>query len=112
MDGRILIAAGVLLVASAVSAVLPPFGENHTRVVREVEAAGAGNLDHISLSDMMFWFRKHPQVAQRIAPQCIDIARTANARWNSSLEGRVCRAAIPVSAKDTLITGHVFTATN
>ena len=62
-------------------------------VVREVEAAGAGNLNTYTQPGLAQWFSTRSELARKIAGECGPIAGNRGANWATSAEGTVCLAA-------------------
>ena len=91
MRREILITATVLA-AVCLSGCYDPHAQD-SRIVREVEAAGAGNLSSFTYQGLVDWFFKHPDVTKKIAGECAAVARTAPANWLTTAEGTTCHAA-------------------
>lgn len=91
MRRKVFITAIVLAIVF-VSGCYDPRAQN-SRIVREVEAAGAGNLSTFTYPGLVDWFSKHPDVTKKIAGECAAAARNAPANWLTSAEGTTCRAA-------------------
>lgn len=72
--------------------------EPDSAIVRQVEAAGAGNVRAASNDALLDWFRKHPEVGQEIRKLCEPIRTNAPATWADTTEGRVCQGAQAASA--------------
>ena len=64
-----------------------------SKIVREVEAAGSGDLSTYTLQGLEQWFGERPQLATKIAYECFPIRKTATANWLTTAEGSVCQAA-------------------
>ncbi len=64
-----------------------------SRIVREVEAAGSGNISTYTLPGLVQWFSHRPDLATRVANECRPIESVAGANWGTSAEGSVCYAA-------------------
>ncbi len=76
----------------ASSACYDPYAQG-SKIVREVEAAGSGDLSTFSQSGLVLWFSKRPQMAVKIYAECRPIEKTAPANWPDTAEGSVCNAA-------------------
>lgn len=61
-----------------------------SKIVREVEAAGSGDISRYTVPGLTEWFSHRPQLATKIASECVPIARSAPANWATSAEGTVC----------------------
>ena len=61
-------------------------------IVREVEAAGSGNLDTSSPQGLGIWFGNHRQFANKISKECEPLLNKGDAHWAETAEGRVCAA--------------------
>lgn len=72
--------------------------EPDSAIVRQVEAAGAGDVRAASNDALLDWFRKHPQVGQETRKLCEPIRKDAPAKWADTTEGRVCQAAHTAAA--------------
>jgi hypothetical protein len=72
--------------------------EPDSAIVRQVEAAGAGDVRAASNDALLDWFRKHPQVGQETRKLCEPIRKDAPAKWADTTEGRVCQAAQTAAA--------------
>lgn len=62
-------------------------------IVREVEAAGAGDLRTYTAPGLRQWFASRPELALRIASECAPLAKGAQANWIVTAEGTTCQAA-------------------
>jgi hypothetical protein len=62
-------------------------------VVREVEAAGSGNLDVSGPVGLDVFFANRPALALRINTECEPLYTHGDAHWAETAEGRVCLAA-------------------
>lgn len=82
----------LLLCLAASIACYDPHAQN-SKIVREVEAAGAGNLSTYTQPGLVQWFSSRPELAKKIAAECQPISRTASADWLTTSEGTVCHAA-------------------
>ncbi len=65
-----------------------------SKIVREVEAAGSGDISTFTPQGLAFWFQQHPKMALQISAECAPILKTAQANWVTSAEGSVCQAAL------------------
>jgi hypothetical protein len=81
----------------------------NSAIVRQVEAAGAGDISSYTLQGLVQWFSVRPQFALQISNQCRAVAMTAPANWLTSAEGTTCHAA-DISAPPPTYTakGQVF----
>ena len=82
-----------------------PGSAAESKIVQEVQAAGAGQLDQAAESAIQGWLGQHLDVAKRIGPECNVVMKNATANWSTSTEGRVCTAAahvLFVAPKDIL----------
>jgi hypothetical protein len=66
---------------------------HQSKIVREVEAAGAGDLSTYNRQGLAQWFYHHQDVAIRVAKECEPIAKVAPANWNTTAEGTICTVA-------------------
>ncbi len=82
---------GVVLIVMSVSCYDPHAQES--RIVREVEANGSGNISTYTAPGLSEWFSTRPQLAKKIAGECEPIRQIAGANWLTSSEGSVCHAA-------------------
>ena len=73
-----------------------PGSAAESKIVQEVQAAGAGQLDQTAEPAIQGWLGQHVEVAKRIGPECNVVMKSATANWSSSTEGRVCTAAAQV----------------
>lgn len=64
-----------------------------SRIVREVESAGAGNISTYTIPGLVQWFSHRPELAKKVASECAPIESGAGANWGTSAEGSVCYAA-------------------
>ena len=64
-----------------------------SKIVREVEAAGSGSLSTYTLPGLEQWFGERPELATKIAYECLPLRKRAGANWLTTAEGSVCRAA-------------------
>jgi hypothetical protein len=62
-------------------------------IVREVEAAGSGNMDVSSPIGLNTFFAARPELASRINTECEPLASHGDAHWAETAEGRICSAA-------------------
>ncbi|MBV8437256.1 MAG: hypothetical protein JOY95_07055 [Silvibacterium sp.] len=88
------VSAGVLLgvFTFLMTACYDPHAQD-SKIVREVEAAGSGNLSTYTLQGLEQWFMERPQLATKIAYECLPLRKTATANWLTTAEGSVCQAA-------------------
>lgn len=91
--------SGILVVAVAVAAStlivwnhISPLGGG-SRIVREVEAAGAGEVSRWGEPQLMPWFARHREFARKITEECRPIAERAPATWIFTPEGTACHSA-------------------
>ena len=64
-----------------------------SQIVREVEAAGAGNISTYTYQGLGQWLAQRPELAKKIAAECVPIAQKAPANWLTTAEGTTCHAA-------------------
>jgi hypothetical protein len=64
-----------------------------SKIVREVKAAGAGDISTYTVPGLTEWFSHRAELATRIANECLPMAKTAPANWATSAEGTVCHVA-------------------
>jgi hypothetical protein len=64
-----------------------------SQIIREVEAAGSGPVENVSVQSLFTWFEQHTHLANQINKQCEQVKKTVAATWGDSPEGRVCEAA-------------------
>ena len=85
----------VLILAAAALLLTACYDRNAQRsaIVRQVEAAGAGDLSTYTQQGLTQWFSTRPQLAQQIAAECVPIAKVAPANWLTTSEGTVCHVA-------------------
>ena len=84
------------IVIGAVTLLLAACYDPHARdskIVREVEAAGSGSLSTYTLPGLEQWFGERPELAIKIAYECLSLRKTAGANWLTTAEGSVCQAA-------------------
>lgn len=74
-----------------------------SRIVREVEAAGSGNISTYSVPGLTEWFSQRPEFATKIANECVLVARTAPANWTTSAEGAACYVATKTAPAPPMI---------
>jgi hypothetical protein len=67
-----------------------------SKIVQEVEAAGAGNLSTFNYQGLALWLADRPALTRKVYAECVPISRTAAANWNTTAEGTVCHAAATV----------------
>jgi len=67
--------------------------EPKSKIVQQVEAAGAGDLSTASATSIQQWFLHHEDLAKHINKECEAVKPNANATWSDSTEGRTCHAA-------------------
>ena len=67
--------------------------EPPSKIVRKVEAAGAGDVRTASQQSIEDWFRKHSGFAVEVRDECRPVREKAPATWSGTTEGRVCNAA-------------------
>ena len=91
LAGRILVSLVVVLAAYGCGRWRP------SRIVAEVEKAGAGDLRTASLGSIVGWFQKHPSLAITVDNLCVPAREHALAKWPETTEGRVCNAAAQVA---------------
>lgn len=85
----------MMLVATLVateSACYDPHAHD-SKIVREVEAAGSGDISTYTVQGLTEWFSHRPELAKKVANECAPIAKTAPANWTTSAEGTVCYVA-------------------
>jgi hypothetical protein len=63
-----------------------------SKIVREVQAAGGGNLDFSTLQGLAIFFSDRPQLATKINDECAHLTGQ-DAHWAETAEGRTCAAA-------------------
>ena len=84
------------IVIGAVTLLLTACSDPHARdskIVCEVEAAGSGSLSTYTLPGLEQWFGERPELATKIAYECLPLRKTAGANWLTTAEGSVCQAA-------------------
>ena len=62
-------------------------------IVREVQAAGAGNLSTFTYQGLAEWFSHRPAFTKKIYAECVSVAQNAPANWTTTAEGTTCHAA-------------------
>lgn len=82
----------VLMTAGVLAGCYDPHAQQ-SKIVREVEAAGAGDLSTYTEAGLVQWFSSRPALATKIATECEPISRAATANWLTTSEGTVCHAA-------------------
>lgn len=87
-----LLATVIVLAVLSESSCYDPHAQE-SRIVREVEAAGAGNISTYTVPGLVQWFSSRPDLARTVAGQCAPLERAAGANWGTSAEGSVCYAA-------------------
>lgn len=86
------ISAAITVIVVNESSCYDPHAQD-SKVVREVEAAGAGNISTYSVPGLAQWFSQRPELATKIASECAPIEKVASASWATSAEGSVCYVA-------------------
>src|SRR3954465_2325286 len=66
---------------------------HQSKIVREVEAAGSGDLTTFTQLGLRQWFGQRPELASRIFHECLPLMKTAQANWITTAEGATCQAA-------------------
>jgi hypothetical protein len=92
------LAVGMLLLV-LMSGCYDPHAQQ-SAVVREVEAAGSGNLDTSTADGLKDFFGNHPKLANKISAECVPFAKKADAHWVETAEGRTCLAAHAMAQTD------------
>ena len=64
-----------------------------SKIVREAEANGSGNLNTFTLPGLANWFSHRPQLATKIDGECRPLWTSGDANWVTTAEGTVCQAA-------------------
>jgi hypothetical protein len=70
-----------------------------SRIIQEVQAAGSGPVENVSIPSLYQWFEKHTHLANQINKECNEVQKTAAADWGDSPEGHVCEAASQISVR-------------
>ena len=89
---KTLFLTGSFLTALILTSCYDPHAQS-SPIVREVEAAGAGNLSTFTEPGVTEWFGKHPDLDRKILAECAPIFQRADANWYNTAEGTVCRSA-------------------
>jgi hypothetical protein len=74
-----------------------------SKIVRELEAAGSGDISTYTVPGLTEWFSHRPELATKIANECGPIAKTAPANWATSAEGTVCYVAIRMAPPPPIV---------
>ena len=74
-----------------------------SKIVREVEAAGSGDISRYTVPGLTEWFSHRPQLATKIANECVPIVRSAPANWATSAEGTVCFVAAQMAPPPPMV---------
>lgn len=69
-----------------------------SKIVAQVEAAGAGPVDNASKEALFYWFRDRIPLTLAINKQCKEIRSSASAAWEDTAEGRVCAVTRDIAA--------------
>jgi len=92
-------AAGVILLTSCgiatMSVTAPPA---KSKIIEQVEAAGAGPVESASKEALFYWFRDRIPLTLEINKQCKDIRAKASAAWEDTPEGRMCAVTRDIAA--------------
>ena len=83
---RFALILGVLFIAACRPAEPP------SPIVRQLEAAGSGDLSHASADSIQQWLGSRRQLAIEVEDMCKTARAKAAANWADSTEGRVCAA--------------------
>ena len=63
-----------------------------SKIVREVQAAGAGNLSIFNYQGLALWLADRPALTRKVYAECVPISRAAPANWNTTAEGSRSRS--------------------
>ncbi|HEX3682122.1 MAG TPA: hypothetical protein VHU83_06220 [Bryobacteraceae bacterium] len=94
--------AAIPLIVVSETACYDPHAQD-SKIVREVEAAGSGDISTYTVPGLAEWFSHRPELATKIADQCAPIARTAQANWRTSAEGTVCYVATRIAPPPPMV---------
>ncbi len=89
---RQLLTVGSFLGLLALASCYDPHARD-SPIIRELQAAGAGDLSTFTQQGLGDWLGKHPKLATKIAAECLPIAQKAQANWNLTAEGTACQVA-------------------
>ena len=67
--------------------------EPKSKIVQEVEAAGAGDLYRATEVSIVGWFNTRRVFAKKISQECAPMSKKAPANWAQTTEGKTCSAA-------------------
>lgn len=67
-----------------------PAVKTKSRIVQQVEAAGSGPVEDVSMDSLFKWLRDRMDLALKINTQCKEVRPTATAAWRDTPEGRIC----------------------
>ena len=67
--------------------------EPKSKIVQEVEAAGAGDLSAATEVSIVGWFNTRRDFAKKISQECEPVSKNAPANWAQTTEGKTCSAA-------------------
>lgn len=74
-----------------------------SKIVRQVEAAGSGDISTYTVPGLTEWFSHRPELATKVAKECASVARTAPANWATSAEGSICYVAARMAPPPPII---------
>jgi hypothetical protein len=62
-------------------------------IVRELQAAGSGNISQSNVAGIGMWFATQPQPVKRhFYEECVAATAKADSTWNATDEGKACEA--------------------
>jgi|GEM_PF-7121964 len=82
----------VLVLLALCAACYDPHARD-SAIVRQIEAAGGGDLSTFTEPGLAQWFGRHQNFAKQITQECTAIADNKPASWIMTAEGTACHAA-------------------
>ncbi|MGA8026199.1 MAG: hypothetical protein WB992_03580 [Bryobacteraceae bacterium] len=82
----------ILLCICAAASCYDPHARE-SAIVRQIEAAGSGDISTFSEPGLVKWFGAHQEFAKQITRECIPLAQNKPASWIMTAEGTACHSA-------------------
>jgi len=70
----------------------------HSEIVKQFQAAGGGDPDKADLQGIALFLSQRLPLDKQLIPLCTERAKTADANWSSTGEGKVCATATQIVA--------------